>query len=225
MSPSTHPEQVADDVGSVPPSNGGRAAQGRAERRGRVIAVAMKMANEGGYEAVQMREVAERAGVSLGTIYRYFNGKDDLLIAGLQEWVHVVRTQREAAPVAGDGPADRLAGVLAGAAQSIERAPVLIGALITALMTTDTSTVDLKRAVEGEVQGLIAAAIGDEPDIDVAGVSRVIGLVWLASISRWVGGLAPDGSVEDELRHAVAMLVPARAGTDRGAPVSPSSRG
>ncbi|NIR40846.1 MAG: helix-turn-helix transcriptional regulator, partial [Actinobacteria bacterium] len=38
----------------------------------------MRMAHEGGYEAVQMRAVAERADVALGTIYRYFNGKDDL---------------------------------------------------------------------------------------------------------------------------------------------------
>ena len=37
----------------------------------------MRMASEGGYEAVQMRAVAEESGVALGTIYRYYSGKDD----------------------------------------------------------------------------------------------------------------------------------------------------
>ena len=57
----------------------------RAQRdRGiRVLETAMRMAGEGGYEAVQMRAVAEQSGVALGTIYRYFSGKDELLVAGL----------------------------------------------------------------------------------------------------------------------------------------------
>ena len=56
------------------------------DRRRRVIKAAMEMADEGGYEAVHMRQVAERSGVALGTIYRYFNSKDQLLLAVLAEW-------------------------------------------------------------------------------------------------------------------------------------------
>ena len=41
---------------------------------------------EGGYEAVQMRDVAARANVALGTIYRYFSSKDHLLAAVMVEW-------------------------------------------------------------------------------------------------------------------------------------------
>ena len=55
-------------------------------RRTRVIEAAMALASEGGYDAVQMRDVAERADVALGTIYRYFASKDQLLAAALVEW-------------------------------------------------------------------------------------------------------------------------------------------
>src|SRR3954468_1409112 len=41
-------------------------------RRERILEAAMELAAEGGYDAVQMREVAERADVALGTLYRYF---------------------------------------------------------------------------------------------------------------------------------------------------------
>ncbi|MEM7142804.1 MAG: TetR family transcriptional regulator [Actinomycetota bacterium] len=184
-----------------------RAAEGKAARRIRIVEVAMHMAAEGGYEAVQMRAVAERADVSLGTIYRYFKSKDDLLLAGLSGWVHLLRRQLQAEGADGDTAADRLAGVLTRAARASEGAPVLMGALITALSTTNPEAVKYKLQVESEVQAMIVAAIGND-EVDAAGVARVVGHVWLSAISRWVGGLAQAGSVEAELRHAVTMLVP-----------------
>ncbi len=174
----------------------------------------MLMAHEGGYEAVQMRAVAERADVSLGTIYRYFKGKDDLLLAGLVGWVGLLRRRIESESASGETVAERLSGVLSEAAGAAEGAPVLMGALITALGTTDPAAADYKLAVESEVQKLMVAAIGDQPGVDAAGVARVVGHVWLSAISRWVGGLAPAGSVEEELLHAVQMLVGSRVASD-----------
>ena len=190
-----------------------RGAKGREARRTRVIEAAMRMAHEGGYEAVQMRAVADRSGVALGTIYRYFSGKDELLIAGLHGWVTRVRRGLEAQPVAGDTPEERLTRVLGSAARSADSSPVLLSALITALSTTDPAAAEYKLGVEREVQQLVVTAIGDDPEVDAYGVARVLGHVWLSAISRWVGGLAPAGSVEAELRHAVRMMVGARVPT------------
>ena len=173
----------------------------------------MRMAHEGGYEAVQMRAVADRADVAMGTIYRYFKGKDDLLIAGLHEWVTLVRVRLESEPVAGETAQERLATVLSSAARATDSAPVLLGALITALSTTDPAAAEYKLGIEREVQQLVVTAIGDDTDIDAIGAARVLGHVWHSAINRWVGGLAPAGSVETELRHAVEMLVPSRVTT------------
>ena len=60
--------------------HGGRSEQ-QAQRRARVVAAAMALAAKGGYDAVQMRAVSTEADVALGTIYRYFSSKDQLLIA------------------------------------------------------------------------------------------------------------------------------------------------
>jgi len=187
-----------------------RGADGKAARRGRMVEAAMYLAADGGYEAVQMRSVAERANVSLGTIYRYFAGKDDMLLAGLAGWVHILRRRIEDEEFTDGAAADRLADALGQAAGAAEGAPVLMEALVIALSTTDPSAVQYKLRIESEVSGLIVAAIGDEPGVDAAGVSRVVGHVWLSAIGRWVGGLSEAGSVEDELRHAVKMLIPSR---------------
>ena len=185
-----------------------RGADGKAARRVRVVEAAMNLAAEGGYEAVQMREVADAANVSLGTIYRYFGGKDDLLLAGLAGWVHVLRHRLDPGSIDEGTAADRLAEVLGQAAQAAEGAPVLMGALVTALSTTDPAAAQYKLRIESEVREMIVAAIGAAPGVDAVGVSRVVGHVWLSAITRWVGGLAEPGSVEAELRHAVRMLIP-----------------
>ena len=54
---------------------GTRAAE-TAARKERLIAAATALAAEGGYDAVQMRDVAARAEVALGTLYRHYASKD-----------------------------------------------------------------------------------------------------------------------------------------------------
>ena len=53
------------------------------ERRKRIIDTTIALASKGGYDAVQMRTVAEKADVALGTLYRYFPSKIPLLVTGL----------------------------------------------------------------------------------------------------------------------------------------------
>src|ERR1700681_88397 len=69
---------------SAPPEDALNARQ--LARRKRIVAVAMDLASRGGYEAVQMRDVAARAGVALGTLYRYFSSKDQLLAYTWTDW-------------------------------------------------------------------------------------------------------------------------------------------
>jgi AcrR family transcriptional regulator len=55
-------------------------------RRAKIIEAVIELIAEVGAEAVQMRDVARRSGVALATVYRYFNSKDYLLAAALEEW-------------------------------------------------------------------------------------------------------------------------------------------
>ena len=167
----------------------------------------MLLAHEGGYEAVQMRAVAEKADVALGTIYRYFSGKDELLIAGLAEWIRLLRRRVVTELPQCDSPAERLSSVLSQSAQSTDNVPVLMSALVTALSTTDPAAAEYKMAVEREIRGLVEWAIHDTEGIDADGVARILGHVWFSAITRWVGGLAGDGSVATELRHGAYMLL------------------
>ena len=70
-------------------------------RRDGAIRAAIELASEGGYEAVRMRDVAARADIALGTLYRYFSSKDHLLAAAMAVWSTAGSTSRS------DGSAPR----------------------------------------------------------------------------------------------------------------------
>ncbi len=179
-----------------------------------MIEAATELAREGGYEAVQMRAVAERSGVALGTIYRYFSGKDEVLIAALADWLAQTRLRVEAGGAKGSTPEERLSWLLERTARSTDSYPVLIGALVRALGTTDPAASPHKIEVDRQLRALVVTALGPDSGVDTDGVARVIGHVWSSALTRWVSGIAPDGSVGEELRHAVQMLAgsPVNAG-------------
>jgi len=58
-------------------------SEAQRERRKRILDATLAIASKGGYEAVQMRAVAERADVAVGTLYRYFPSKVHLLVSAL----------------------------------------------------------------------------------------------------------------------------------------------
>ena len=184
-----------------------RRTRAQRDRKIRVLETAMRMAGEGGYEAVQMRAVAEESGVALGTIYRYFSGKDELLVAGLAGWLRRTRRRVEAAGIAGDTPAERLIGLLEQSAKRTQQRPMLMGALVTALGTTSPAATPHKLAAEQEMRAIVVTALGPAPGLDAEGIARVLAHVWSSSLSRWVSGLAPDGSLSHELTNAARLLL------------------
>src|SRR5262245_34278010 len=56
------------------------------ERRVRIIEAVLELAAEGGYEAVQLREISARSGVALRTIYKYFGSREALLGEAMLQW-------------------------------------------------------------------------------------------------------------------------------------------
>src|ERR1700733_7785113 len=98
-------------------------------RRQRVVDAAMTLALDGGYEAVQMRDVAARADVAMGTVYRYFTSKDHLLAAALVHWVEQLDSRLSQLPAQGDTAAVRVVDVLDRALRAMARQPQLVSAV------------------------------------------------------------------------------------------------
>ena len=61
-------------------------AQLRAQRKAQIVQAALEVFVEKGYYAANVSDVAQKAGVSQGTIYHYFPSKDDLFWAAYEAW-------------------------------------------------------------------------------------------------------------------------------------------
>ena len=85
---------------------------GKAEQtRAGIVEAALRLFGAGGYDATTMRAIADEAGVSLGSTYYYFSGKEELV----QAFYDQIQVEHAAAAQAAyDRPAfaDRLRGVL-----------------------------------------------------------------------------------------------------------------
>ncbi|HEX2382866.1 MAG TPA: TetR family transcriptional regulator [Acidimicrobiales bacterium] len=180
----------------------------QAARRGRVIEAALNLGADGGYDAVQMRDVAQTAGVALGTIYRYFSSKDHLLAETLVEWAADLGRKVNRRPPKGDTLADRVVDVLRRATRAMELEPKLSEAVITALTSTDPHAARCQREV-GDVMGSIIAG-AFPPDFDARtrdDIVRVLGHVWFSSLVGWVNRWFGINHVGDELEIAGHLLL------------------
>src|ERR1022692_891221 len=143
----------------------GSAAQ--RERRKRILDATLALASKGGYEAVQMRTVAERANVALGTLYRYFPSKTHLLASGLAREFERTKERLDRRPTPGETPYDRMLYVLGRVTRSMQREPLLAEAMTRAFMFADPSAATEVNAVAAVMEQLLTDAMHDgEPTAD-----------------------------------------------------------
>lgn len=184
----------------------GSAAQ--RDRRKRILDATLALASKGGYDAVQMREVAERADVALGTLYRYFPSKIHLLVSGLIMEFERTKEKLDRRPVPGDTPTDRIIYVLNKVTRNMQREPLLTEAITRAFMFADPSAAAEVNAVATLMEHMLTDAMHDgEPTDDERAIARVIGDVWLSNLVAWVTRRASAGDVTRQLELAARLLL------------------
>ncbi|HEV3495347.1 MAG TPA: TetR family transcriptional regulator [Actinomycetes bacterium] len=181
-------------------------------RRERVIRAALELGAEGGYDAVQMRDVAARAEVALGTIYRYFPSKDALLVAVMVQWVEDLQRRVTRHPPTGATTVDRITDVLGRALRTMDHEPRLTAAVLTAMTSGDPAAVDAMLEVTGVMARILQPAFPPDVDPEVeAAAAKVLGHVWWSATIAWANGMGDLGWVAGEIRTA-AELIAARFG-------------
>jgi AcrR family transcriptional regulator len=128
------------DVTAEPATHQGVRSRSQHQRRRRIVQAAAALASRGGVEAMQMRTVSERAGVALGTLYRYFPSKMDLVVAVVNEEMDTLEGSLERRPPRSDTPAGRAVEVLMRATRGLMREPELADALFRSLLLSDVKT-------------------------------------------------------------------------------------
>src|SRR6266567_3305010 len=184
----------------------GTAAQ--RDRRKRILDATLALASKGGYDAVQMRTVAERADVALGTLYRYFPSKIHLLVTALARELEKIQDRLDRTTIPGETPYERMVFVLGRITRAMQREPQLTEAMTRAFMFADPSAAAEVNAVAQMMEHMFTRAMHDgEPSADDKAIARVIGDVWLSNLVAWVTRRASANDVSSQLELAARLLL------------------
>jgi AcrR family transcriptional regulator len=178
-------------------------------RRARIISATLALASRGGYDAVQMREVAERSEVALGTLYRYFPSKVHLLVSAMASEVDRLSSRLQKRQPPGGTRAERVAFVLERSTRSLLRDPLLTEAMVRAMMAADVTVAAEVMAVRNGMADLIVQAIRgtdgeQEHDVELAAILQD---VWFARQIAWLGGRIEAEDVWRDIRLAIDLVL------------------
>lgn len=187
----------------------GSAAQ--RDRRKRILDATYALASEGGFDAVQMRAVADSADVALGTLYRYFPSKIHLLVSALGRQFEQADGSLREKPIPGETRAERVILVLKKTTRGLQGDPHLTEALTRAFMFADASVAAEIHNVGMLMTSMLTHAMDPDrttevTDDDVA-IARVIGDVWLSALVAWVTGRSTAAETAQHMETAVKMLL------------------
>jgi AcrR family transcriptional regulator len=178
------------------------------ERRKRMLDATLALATKGGYDAVQMRAVAENADVALGTLYRYFPSKIHLLVSGLAREFERAQEKLDRSEIPGDTPSERVLFVLGRVTRMLQRYPQLTEAMTRAFMFADATVAAEVDTVGQLMERMFATAMSDGvPTSEVRAIARVIGDVWLSNLVAWVTRRASVSDVTYRLELTVRLLL------------------
>jgi len=199
----------------------GRTAEGQATRR-RLYETAVGLIGERGYDAATLREVAGRAGVSPGLLYRYFPNKRSVVLALYDD------LSDEFAAQAAEMPQGKWRDRFIYALETTLRvlgphrvtlralAPAMVGDAEEGVFARSTSFSRLR--VQAVFQGAVVNA-SDAPKTLAGAVGRLLYLLHLAVILWWLLDRSPNQRATSALVELFRQILPSAALTLRLSPV------
>jgi AcrR family transcriptional regulator len=178
------------------------------DRYERMLQAAAAMLAIGGEETLQMKELAERADVSLATLYRYFPSKGHVMLA-----ISYSRYQGALRRISSETPhgatvRERVTGFLLREFHAEQRDQQLTAALTRVLSDIRPEYRQATYKVEQlRMQVLQQVALGGGPVSDEQyRVLRIVSGVFSAATRRWLAGVSSAAEARFEIRVGCYLL-------------------
>ena len=191
----------------APPQSTATMTAGQLDRRRRVLAAVIDLVAAGRLDDLGMKDVAERSGVALGTIYRYFSSRDHLAAAALLEWAGTLDGAGASGAVPGETMADRLVAILHRAVRAYERQPTFARLLVLAATSTDPFAGRCYAQMGVSVYGTLGTALGELDPGERRRVLDVVGAVWYQAMIEWVNDRKSVAQVYEAVESAARLVL------------------
>jgi AcrR family transcriptional regulator len=166
------------------------------------------MLRSGGEDNLQMKELSQRAEVSLATLYRYFPSKDHLLLAIALRRYEYAREQVSSDVPHGETVRERVTYHLLREFQAEQRDQKLTVAITRAMTETSRTYSDGLEQIEHahlDVLRQVAEAGGPASDQQLRLLPFVIG-AFGAATRRWLAGVSSAAEARFQIRTGCRLL-------------------
>ena len=196
------------------------------DRRDKILDVAVALAEEGGFENVRQRDVAANAGVALGTLYKRFRSKEEILCAALEREAETLERRMETNPAVGKNPVERIGSFFNTITRGMLRKPRFARAVIRAMASGEEGVAKTVASYQGRVAGLIIASMrgvgrltftdaSENPVTDKeVKLAILLQQLWFASLVGWSAGLVGQNDVIEQIKDAAALISRGMGGMD-----------
>ena len=177
-------------------------------RYGRIVDAAAHLGAMKELERVRMQEVAELAGVAIGTLYRYFPSKTHLFVAVMVDQIDRMGIHLSRRSQPSTSPVDVVYDALLQATRALVRTPLLANAMIQSAASSNAATIPDVAKIDQHFDGLLLAAAGiAEPTVRDATVVRLVVALWFGLVQSALNGRISIPEVESDLRVACDLLL------------------
>ena len=179
------------------------------ERARRIVDSAIELAEQGGFEAVRLRDVAAHAGVALGTVYKRFRSKEDILVAAIEREFGPLEHAARTMTFDGKSPPERVTAFFTLATRALCMRPHLARAVLRAVASGVPDVAERVTRFHGRVTHLVNRAIGGQdepaPDSDTR-LAFLLQQIWFAALVGWMSGIHGEDEVIEQVRYATERL-------------------
>jgi TetR/AcrR family transcriptional regulator, cholesterol catabolism regulator len=186
-------------------------------RRAQLIETVIDLVREVGPGVIQMRDVAERSGIALGTVYRYFSSKEHLLAVALCDWQERL-TRRVLMPRAGEEAgvsedlAERVLSYVRKEVRGFARNPRIAELMVQVHVSSDPYARDaLARmsAIDDQVMEKLLEGVAPER---VEPIKYALGAVLMNSLTYWVTGRITVADMTHQVESVTRLVLEGTAG-------------
>lgn len=176
-------------------------------RRARIVDSAIELMRHTEYDRIQMKDVSAAAGVALGTTYRYFASKEQLLAEALLVWSDRFPALEGPAQGSGDARA-QLKKAFRRAARAFEPNPTVYGTILVLQSSKDPVAAALFDRFAARRREAFARYLPEVPSPRRERIVDVMSAVLDASLRGWALRGKPIATVYQALDSAAELLLP-----------------
>lgn len=186
------------------------------ERAQRIVDAAIELAEEGGFQNVRLRDVAELSGVAFGTLYARFSSKEDILIAALEQEISRFCELMADVPIPGEDPNSRLKHFFNALTQVLINRHGFAKAVLRSVSSGVPGVSDKVISYQETMNRLIVAAIKGIPvntveqtesNADIFFMARMMQSIWYAELIGWMSDVVDDDEVVKRTVRGSSLLL------------------